>query len=241
MDYNLGNLDDLYDLDSRGASAASAFGQRVFDEDGFFDDVADQKEKRLGLDMRTARKIEVERIAQANRDAASPQEREIANMLRDTQIQNLHPTHKDSANKSSCIFCARGIASFYEQNGSNIYFAMIDSRWPRFICKHLKVSYRCSECDGVSLCLHGRERFRCPVCGNGMCHNPEHEKYRKFKPLRKNNCPGCKKVKSEAIGASQGGSTKKEADSSKGHDAFACKGNCKAEVDFPSQVFTAGP
>jgi hypothetical protein len=197
---DLGGLDDLYVPGASAASATSAFGERAFDDDVFFDETGQE-----GVDPRKARKMEVVRIAQAKRDAASPEERELASRLRVTPIPNFDHPHTSSSHKSSCIGCARGVADFYQQNGSNIDFAMIDSRWPRFICKHLKASYRCIDCDGVSLCLHGRERFRCPTCGNGMCHDPMHEKYRKFKPLRKNKCPGCKEAKMEAMNVSKGG------------------------------------
>jgi hypothetical protein len=194
---DLGGLDNSY---LPGASGASAFGERAFDDDVFFDEIGQE-----GVDLRKARKMEVARIAQANRDAASPEERDLATRLRVTQIPDFDHPHTSSSHKSSCIGCARGVADFYGQNGSTIDFAMIDSRWPRFICKHLKASYRCIDCDGVSLCLHGRERFRCPTCGNAMCHDPLHEKYRKFKPLRKNKCPGCKEAKMETMNASKGG------------------------------------
>ena len=203
---DLGGLDDLY---VPGASATSAFGERAFDDDVFFDEIGQE-----GVDPRKARKMEIVRIAQAKRDAASPEERELASRLRVTPITNFDHPHTSSSHKSSCIGCARGVAGFYEQNGSNIDFAMIDSRWPRFICKHLKASYRCIDCDGVSLCLHGRERFRCPMCGSGMCHDPAHEKYRKFKPLRKNKCPGCKEAKMEAMNVSKGGGSRKRKHSS---------------------------
>jgi hypothetical protein len=200
----LGGLDDLYL--PKESTDVSAFGERAFDDDIFFHETGQE-----GVDPRKARKIEVARIAQANRDAASHEERELASRLRVTPIPNFDHPHTSSSHKSSCIGCAKGVVGFYEQNGSNIDFAMIDSRWPRFICKHLKASYRCIECDGVSLCLHGRERFRCPTCGNGMCHDPMHEKYRKFKPLRKNKCPGCKEAKMATLDIiSKGGSSKRK-------------------------------
>ena len=207
LDLNLGNLDDL---DSAGASA---FGDRAFDHDGFIDESGLHDDSILvedsfvpeGLDPRIYRKAEVARIAQDNRDAASPEQRELANRLSVTLIQDLHTAHASSSHRGSCISCARILSDYYKQNGSNIYFAMIDSRWPRFICKHLKTSYRCLVCDGLSLCKHGKERFRCPMCGNAMCHDPTHVKYRRFKPLRKNKCPGCKAVKMNANSVSQGG------------------------------------
>ena len=91
--------------------------------------------------------------------------------------------------------CAMNVKSFYEQHGSDIDFAMVDSRWPKHICKHLKPSARCAFCDGVSLCIHNKEKFRCPTCGNAMCRDPAHEIYRKGKALRKTACKGCKDAK----------------------------------------------
>lgn len=161
-------------------------------------------------DLITARKNEVARIAQANRDAASPEQRELATRLRVAPIQDLHTAHPSSSHAGSCISCARTLADFYKQNGSIIDFAMIDSRWPRFICKHLKVSYRCVDCHGLSLCMHGKEKYRCPICGNGMCRDPTHEIYRKKTLLRKSNCPGCKEAKKKLSGLFKGGSTKRK-------------------------------
>ena len=213
MDYDLdsdpfGYLDDhVTAFDGRAFGQGEVFG----DEEEAFGEGAGEGAAFVGVeDLRTARKNEVARIAQANRDAASPEQRELASRLRVAPIQELHHEHPSSSHAGSCIFCARALSDFYKKNGSTIDFAMIDSRWPRFICKHLKVTYRCIVCDGLSLCMHGKEKFRCPMCGNGMCRDPMHEIYRKKTLLRKSKCPGCKEAKKESTGIFKGGSTKRK-------------------------------
>jgi hypothetical protein len=212
MDSNVfdDDLGGLYDFDS--GVGALPFGQRAFDydDDGFLDgsdlpendlrnDVFIQDEGiQLPLDprdLRTARRIETARIAQANRDAASLEKRKLATKLRIEPIQHLDHAHSSRSNMNSCMVCALNVKAFYEQHGSDIDFAMVDSRWPIHICKHLKPSARCASCDGVSLCIHNKERFRCPTCGNAMCRDPAHEIYRKGKALRKTACKGCKDAK----------------------------------------------
>jgi len=200
------DLGSLYDFDS--GTGTSPFGQRVFDDEFLYEsglpesdlrnDVLIQDEGGEGgivLDPRRARIIETVRMAQANRDAAPLEKRELATKLRFTPIQHLDHTHGSRSNINSCMVCAMNVKAFYEQHGSDIDFAMVDSRWPKHICKHLKPSARCASCNGVSLCIHNRERFRCPTCGNAMCRDPAHEIYRKGKPLRKTACKGCKDAK----------------------------------------------
>ena len=212
------DLGGLYDFDSGvGAFDQRAFDQRAFDQRAFgqraFDDDDDDdggildgsglrnvdfiqgEGIQMPLDPRRARIIETARIAQANRDAASLENRELATKLRITPIQNLDHAHSSRSNINSCMVCAMNVKSFYEQHGSDIDFAMVDSRWPKHICKHLKPSARCAFCDGVSLCIHNKEKFRCPTCGNAMCRDPAHEIYRKGKALRKTACKGCKDAK----------------------------------------------
>lgn len=197
------DLGGLYDFDS----GVGAFGERAFDDDGILDgsdlpendlrnvDFIQGEVIQMPLDPRRARIIETARIAQANRDAASLENRELATKLRITPIQNLDHAHSSRSNINSCMVCAINVKSFYEQHGSDIDFAMVDSRWPKHICKHLKPSARCAFCDGVSLCIHNKEKFRCPTCGNAMCRDPAHEIYRKGKALRKTACKGCKDAK----------------------------------------------
>lgn len=226
MEYNddsdpFGYLDD--DVDVRAFGKGAVFGdddEEVGEEAAFeepsgqgaafkepsgqgaaFDDIEDSI---------NARKNQVAQIAQANRDAASLEERELATRLRVTPIASVNHLHNRDKNKNNCIACAKSIANFYVQNGSNIDFAMIDSRWPTYICKHLIPRSRCSKCYGVSLCVHNVDKYRCPKCGNAMCRDPAHEVYRKNKPLRKSNCPGCKEAKKEVKGISKGGSTKRK-------------------------------
>lgn len=226
MDSNVfdDDLGGLYDFDS--GVGALPFGQRAFDydDDGFLDgsdlpendlrnDVFIQDEGiQLPLDprdLRTARRIETARIAQANRDAASLEKRKLATKLRIEPIQHLDHAHSSRSNMNSCMVCALNVKAFYEQHGSDIDFAMVDSRWPIHICKHLKPSARCASCDGVSLCIHNKERFRCPTCGNAMCRDPAHEIYRKGKALRKTACKGCKDAKgAKSVFESAGGGSR---------------------------------
>jgi hypothetical protein len=223
------DLGGLYDFDSgAGAFGERAFGQRAFDyddDDDRFLDGSDLPENDVFVqddegiqgempldprDLRIARKIETARIAQANRDAASLEKRKLAAKLRIEPIQHLDHVHSSRSNINSCMVCAMNVKAFYEQRGSDIDFAMVDSRWPIHICKHLKPNARCASCDGVSLCIHNKERFRCPTCGNAMCRDPAHEIYRKGKPLRKTACKGCKDAKGpKSVFEAAGGKGKK--------------------------------
>ncbi len=199
-------MDPLYDDFDDFGSEATAFGPGVFD-DGF--DEITSGQAVLDPEEINPMKVKSEtlRIAQANREAASPEQHALAMKLRSTPIQDFH-AHK--SNKNNCIDCAKKLNDLYLQSGSNIDFAMVDSRWPKYICKHLKPDVRCSNCYGISLCMHNKERFRCTICGNSICHDPTHEIYRKIKPLRKSNCPGCKEKNIQKKGVSKGGSTKKK-------------------------------
>jgi len=137
------------------------------------------------------RRISTLQEAVETRQAASSEQKQLAEELKKRELPNNH-TYTKKRCTINCIKCARNLNELYTSNGSNIYFAMVDPRWPRSICKHLKPDYKCVSCNGSSICEHNKERYTCQKCGNGICRKPEHAQYIVVKPLRKSVCPGCK-------------------------------------------------
>jgi hypothetical protein len=150
-------FEGLDDLDSfgQGASAfdqedqgALAFGQgeSAFWQTATFDQQAPAFGQGAAFDdSREARKRRVSQAAQANRNAASPEQHELAIKLRSFPIPPIDHKHISSQSRNNCRKCANIINDLYQQHGSTIDFAMIDPRWPYFICKHLKSSFICKE------------------------------------------------------------------------------------------------
>ena len=144
------------------------------------------------------KKFETLRMAQANRDAASHEQRALATQLREAPSPSPHVSHKSKGN-ASCMECANTLNKLYTiQNGSTIDFAMIDHRWPANICRHVKPEARCILCYGVSLCKHNRDKFRCVQCmGSAYCRDPTHKNRGKNgAALRKTACKDCISEKS---------------------------------------------
>jgi hypothetical protein len=138
------------------------------------------------------KRIETSRMAQANRDAASDEQRAVATQLRAAPLPSPHTSHKSKGN-ASCMECANTLNKLYIQNGSTIDFAMIDYRWPVNICRHLKPEARCILCYGISMCKHNRDKFRCVKCmGAAYCRDPTHRNRGKNgAALRKTACKDC--------------------------------------------------